>query len=78
MTQPQTKPILYTYPGCGYTDDLKRKLRKSGQDYEEIDLSLYPDRIPELLALTDGDRLTPVLVDGDVVQIGHNGIGCTF
>lgn len=78
MPQTPTKPILYTYPGCGYTDDLKRELRKKAIEYDEVDLSRYPERIPELLALTDGDRLTPVFVDGDEVQIGHNGIGCTF
>ncbi len=74
----QTKPILYTYPGCGYTTDLKRELRRDGVEYEEVDLSVSPERIPELLALTDGDRITPVYVVGDEVQIGRNGIGCSF
>ena len=72
------RPILYTYPGCGYTTDLKRELKKKAVEYDEVDLSLEPDRIPELLLLTKGDRLTPLLVDGERVQIGHNGIGCTF
>lgn len=74
----RTKPILYTYPGCGYTTDLKRELRRDGVEYEEVDLSLYPERIPDLLTLTDGYRITPVLVDGDDVRIGRNGIGCSF
>ncbi|MXY45365.1 MAG: hypothetical protein F4Y50_15180 [Dehalococcoidia bacterium] len=74
----QTKPILYSYPGCGYTTVLKRELRRDGVEYEEVDLFQSPERIPELLALTDGDRITPVYVDGDEVQIGKNGFGCTF
>ena len=74
----ETKPILFTYPGCGYTTDLKRELRRDGVEYEEVDLSVFPERIPELLALTDGDRITPVYVVGDEVQIGKNGFGCTF
>ena len=74
----QTKPILYTYPGCGYTTDLKRELRRDDVEYEEVDLFVSPERIPELLELTDGDRITPVYVDGDEVQIGKNGFGCTF
>ena len=74
----QTKPILYTYPGCGYTTDLKRELRRDGVEYEEVNLFLSPERIPELLELTDGDRITPVYVDGDEVQIGKNGFGCSF
>ena len=47
-------------------------------EYEEVDLSRCPERIPELLALTDGERITPVFVDGDEVRIGRNGIGCSF
>ena len=47
-------------------------------EYEEVDLSVSPERIPELLALTDGDRITPVYVVGDEVHIGRNGIGCSF
>ena len=74
----QTKPILYSYPGCGYTTDLKRELKRDGVEYEEIDLSVSPERIPELLELTDGHRITPVYVVGDDVQIGKNGFGCTF
>ena len=74
----QTKPILYSYPGCGYTTDLKRELRRDGVEYDEVNLFQHPERIPELLALTDGDRITPVYVDGDEVQIGKNGFGCTF
>ncbi len=74
----QTKPILYSYPGCGYTTDLKRELKRDGVEYEEIDLSVFPERIPELLELTDGHRITPVYVDGDEVQIGKNGFGCSF
>lgn len=78
MTEAQGTRILYTYPGCGYTTDLKRELRREGVEYEEVDLSRIPERIPELLALTDGERITPVFVDGDEVRIGRNGIGCSF
>ena len=78
MTEAHETRILYTYPGCGYTTDLKRELRREGVEYDEVDLSRHPERIPELLALTDGERITPVFVDGDEVQIGRNGIGCSF
>lgn len=30
MTEAQGARILYTYPGCGYTTDLKRDLRREG------------------------------------------------
>jgi hypothetical protein len=29
-----------------------------------------------VLPLTDGERITPVMVEGDEVTIGFNGFGC--
>ncbi|MCH9009915.1 MAG: hypothetical protein IIC21_04755, partial [Chloroflexi bacterium] len=45
-------------------------------DYEEINLSLYPERWDEILKYTDGVKLTPVVIDGEEVTVGVNGIGC--
>ena len=36
----EARPVLYTYPGCGYTTDLKRELRRDGVEYDEVDLFL--------------------------------------
>ena len=47
--------------------------RKRKVAYEEVDLSKQEDRIPELLALTNGERITPVIVDSGTVTIGFKG-----
>ncbi len=70
------KVLVYSTIGCGYTDIVKADLEKAGTPYEEVNLSLHPERWPEILPHTDGIRLTPVVIDGDEVTVGVNGIGC--
>ena len=70
------KVILYSTLGCGYTDVVKAELDQAGREYEEVNLSLYPGRWSEILGYTDGGRLTPVLVCGEEITVGVNGIGC--
>ena len=47
--------------------------RKRKISYEDVDLSKQEDRIPELLALTNGERVTPVIVENGTVTIGFKG-----
>jgi len=47
--------------------------RKRKVEYRQIDLSKQADQIPALLELTDGDRVTPVIVENGVVTIGFKG-----
>ncbi|MCH9038965.1 MAG: glutaredoxin [Chloroflexi bacterium] len=70
------KILVYSTLGCGYTDVVKAELERDGKDYEEINLSLYPERWDEILEYTDGVKLTPVVIDGEEVTVGVNGIGC--
>ncbi len=67
---------VYSTLGCGYTDMLKERLDRDGVEYEEVNLSLHPDRWDEVLPHTGGERISPVMIDGDEVTIGFNGIGC--
>lgn len=71
-----SKAIVYTTEGCGYTDMLVARLRADKVEYEEVNLSLHPDRWVEVLPLTGGERITPVMVEGEKVTIGFNGFGC--
>jgi glutaredoxin len=74
MTQEATSTlIVYTHPDCAFSAAAKMDFRRRRVQYQEIDLAKDPDRIPDLLALTDGQRITPVIVDGDKVTIGFNG-----
>ena len=67
--------VVYTHPECSYSDALKDELNEAGTEYEEIDLAVQPERWAALEALTDGERITPVSVDGDLVTVGFHGVG---
>ena len=72
MTQ-ASNVILYTHPDCAFSSAAKMDYRKRKVAYEEVDLSKQEDRIPELLALTKGERVTPVIVENGAVTIGFKG-----
>ena len=65
--------IIYTHPDCSFSAAAKMDFRRQKVEYTEIDVAKQVDKIPELLALTDGERITPVIVDGDQVTIGFKG-----
>ncbi|PZC45848.1 MAG: Glutaredoxin [Chloroflexi bacterium] len=67
--------VLYTRPDCSYSDALKYDLERDGVTFDEIDLSIYPEKITELEGLTGGERITPVLVVNGEVTVGYHGIG---
>ena len=66
---------LYTHPDCSYSDALKSELDELEVGYDEIDLSLDPDKWAAVEELTGGERITPVMVTGDVVEVGFHGVG---
>ncbi len=72
------KAILYTHPECTICVSVKMELEEKGTEYDEIDLAINPEKWADLEAATDGERITPVLVEGAKVTIGYRGIGCTF
>ncbi len=72
MTQ-ENQVILYTHPDCAFSAAAKMDYRKRKVAYEEVDLSKQEDRVPELLGLTNGERITPVIVDNGTVTIGFKG-----
>ncbi len=72
MTQ-DNQVIIYTHPDCAFSAAAKMDYRKRKVAYEDVDLSKQEDRIPELLALTKGERVTPVIVEDGSVTIGFKG-----
>ena len=66
---------VYTHPDCSYSSAVKIDYNNRGISFREIDISIQPEAIAELEQLTGGERITPVIVDGDKVSIGFNGIG---
>jgi len=71
----ETTVTLYTHPECGYSDALKEELDEAGTAYQEIDLAVRPEAWAELEKLTGGERITPVLVEGEAVSVGFHGVG---
>ena len=67
--------VVYTHPACSYSDALKEELKSQGTEYEEINLALREEAWADLEKLTGGERITPVTVEGDIVQIGYHGVG---
>ena len=71
MTQPST--IIYTHPDCAFSAAAKMDFRQRKVEYVEIDVSREADKIPDLLALSNGERITPVIVEGGVISLGFKG-----
>jgi glutaredoxin len=69
----QTGILIYTHPDCAYSAAAKMEYRRRRAEYVEVDVSKQPDRIPELLELTNGERVTPVIVENGQVSIGFKG-----
>ena len=67
--------VVYTRPDCSYSDALLHELDRDGVEYQKIDLEEQPEHLPELERLTGGERITPVMVEGDVIVVGYNGLG---
>jgi len=66
---------IYTKTGCPYCAAAMEDYRRRGIEYREVNLSLEPDRIPEIVQLT-GRRLVPVIVeDKGRVTAGWEGGG---
>lgn len=77
MTRPaaKTEVIIYTHPDCEFSAAAKYDMERLGIVFREIDVSATPEAIAELERLTGGDRVTPVIVEGERVTIGYGGLG---
>lgn len=67
--------VLYTHPDCSFSDALKDELDTAGTEYEEINLALRPEAWLDLEKLTDGERITPVMIEDGEVSVGFHGVG---
>lgn len=64
---------MYTKPGCPYCAAAKEHYQKKGISFEEINVIDNPAAQKKLLALSKGERIVPVIVDGGKVTLGWNG-----
>ena len=67
--------VMYTHPDCNYSAAARDEFVQNDIAFREIDLSLNPEAWEEVERLTGGDRITPVIVEGDFVTVGFHGVG---
>ncbi len=64
---------LYVHGGCERCRVLRERLDADGRRYRLVDLAESPQVTPELLKLTGGRRIVPVLVDGVHIEVAPEG-----
>ena len=69
----QGKVIIYTKPGCPYCAAAKEDLASRGVAYEEVSTHNNPKAVAEVMRLTQGEGIVPVLVAGSEVKVGFGG-----
>lgn len=64
---------MYTKPGCPYCAAAKEHYQKKNIPFDEINVIDNPAAQKKLLALSKGERIVPVIVDGGKVTLGWDG-----
>jgi len=67
------KVVIYTTPGCPFCAAAKQDLEERGVSYEEISTENNPKVIEEVMRLSNGTGIVPILVSGDEVKVGFGG-----
>ena len=65
--------LLYTKTGCPFSDAKRAEFAARGVDVREIDVAQCPQLLVELLKLTGGRRIVPVVVEAGVVAVAPDG-----
>ena len=65
--------LVYTRDGCSACARAKADLEAAGERYTEVNLSREPQATTELLKLTGGRRVVPVLVRGGRIEVAPDG-----
>ena len=69
-----TPPVLlYTKTGCAFCDAKRAELEARGVTIREIDVDARPQAVVELLKLTGGRRIVPVVVEGGRIAVAPDG-----
>lgn len=64
---------IYIKPGCPYCEAAREYYTQQRVAFEEINIIGNPDAQKELLKLSKGKRMVPVIVDKGQVTIGWDG-----
>ena len=64
---------LYTRAGCPHCDRVRDELAGTDDRVTEVDLTRHPEATAELLKLTAGRRIVPVVVRGGRIEVAPGG-----
>lgn len=64
---------LYTRAGCPHCDRVRSELAAADDRVTEVDLTSHPEATTELLKLTGGRRIVPVVVRGASIEVAPGG-----
>jgi glutaredoxin 3 len=67
------KVVLYTRPGCPFCAQARQDLEERGVSYEEVSIEDNPKAVEEVMRLSSGAGIVPILVSGDEVKVGFGG-----
>jgi C_GCAxxG_C_C family probable redox protein len=67
------KVVIYTSANCPPCDEAKKDLEERGVPYEEISIEGNPRAVEEVMRLSNGTGIVPIIVTGQEVKIGF---GC--
>jgi glutaredoxin len=65
--------LLYSVSGCPHCDAMRAALAARGVTVDEIDVGVRRELVPELLKLTGGRRVVPVVVEGGKILVAPEG-----
>ena len=65
--------LLYTMSGCPHCDAMRAALAARGVTVDEIDVGVRRELVPELLKLTGGRRVVPVVVENGKILVAPEG-----
>ena len=65
--------VLYVKTGCPFCAAQRDALAARGVAWREVNVSERPETIPELLKVTRGRRVVPVIVEGGRIAVAPAG-----
>ncbi len=73
MSAEQQNVIVYTKPGCPYCVAALKDLKEHGVPYEEVSTKDNPKALEEVMRLSKGKGIVPIIVSGNEVKVGFGG-----
>jgi len=73
IAKTQEKVVIYTAPGCPFCAEARKDLEERGVPYEEMSTAGNPKVMEEVMRLSKGTGIVPIMVSGEEVKVGFGG-----